>query len=98
METNNRMGVRAKTARQTDQTPRKVVSKAKSASRSARLNGSADGTDTHPAPTLASFFSGIGGFDLGFDRAGFRVTFQCEINAYCRSILRRHWQQSAPQE
>ena len=42
-------------------------------------------------PTLASFFSGIGGFDLGFQRADFDVTFQCEINSFCRSILERHW-------
>jgi DNA (cytosine-5)-methyltransferase 1 len=39
----------------------------------------------------ASLFSGIGGFDLGLERAGFDITFQCEINKFCRSILRRHW-------
>ena len=42
-------------------------------------------------PTFASFFSGIGGFDRGFTLAGFRVTYQCEINPYCRSILEKHW-------
>jgi DNA (cytosine-5)-methyltransferase 1 len=41
--------------------------------------------------TLASFFSGIGGFDLGFERAGFDVLFQCEIDSFCHSILERHW-------
>ncbi len=40
---------------------------------------------------VASFFSGIGGFDLGFERAGMEVVFQCEINAFCQSVLRRHW-------
>ncbi len=40
---------------------------------------------------VASLFSGIGGFDLGFETAGFRVTFQCEIDKFCREILRRHW-------
>jgi len=40
---------------------------------------------------VASFFSGIGGLDLGFERAGFRVTFQCEIDPYCLGILERHW-------
>ena len=42
-------------------------------------------------PTLASFFSGIGGIDLGFVRAGFRVTMLCEIDEYCRSILKAHF-------
>ena len=40
---------------------------------------------------LASFFAGIGGFDLGFERAGFEVVFQCEIDPHCQQVLRRHW-------
>ncbi len=40
---------------------------------------------------VASFFSGIGGFDLGFERAGFNVAFQCEIDPFCLQILERHW-------
>ncbi len=40
---------------------------------------------------LASFFAGIGGFDLGFERAGFSVVFQCEIDPHCQMVLRRHW-------
>ena len=40
---------------------------------------------------VASLFSGIGGIDLGFERAGFRTTVQCEINKFCLSILQRHW-------
>jgi len=43
------------------------------------------------APTVASFFSGIGGFDLGFQRAGFRVVTQCEVDPFCTDILHRHW-------
>lgn len=39
----------------------------------------------------ASFFSGIGGFDLGFDHAGFRTTSQSEVDRYCLSVLQRHW-------
>ena len=40
---------------------------------------------------LASFFTGIGGFDLGFERAGCRVAYQCEIDDFCNSLLERHW-------
>ena len=39
----------------------------------------------------ASFFAGIGGFDLGFERAGIKVVFQCEIDNFCHRILKRHW-------
>ena len=47
---------------------------------------------TPSAPlTHASFFSGIGGFDLGFDRAGIRTAYLCEKSAFCRTILARHW-------
>jgi DNA (cytosine-5)-methyltransferase 1 len=42
-------------------------------------------------PRVASFFAGIGGFDLGFERAGFDVVFQCEIHRFCSSVLRQHW-------
>jgi DNA (cytosine-5)-methyltransferase 1 len=40
---------------------------------------------------VASFFAGIGGFDLGLERAGMNVVFQCEIDVYAQKILRRHW-------
>ena len=43
------------------------------------------------APTFASFFSGIGGFDLGFERAGFKLVLQCEIENYCNTILQNQW-------
>ncbi len=42
---------------------------------------------------VASFFAGIGGFDLGFERAGMNVVFQCEIDSFCQQILKRHWPQ-----
>lgn len=41
--------------------------------------------------SVASFFSGIGGLDLGLERAGFSVNFQCEVKPFCRDILKRHW-------
>jgi DNA (cytosine-5)-methyltransferase 1 len=40
---------------------------------------------------FASFFAGIGGFDLGFQRAGMVPAFHCEIDPYCQRILKRHW-------
>jgi len=39
----------------------------------------------------ASFFSGIGGFDLAFERMGFELVFQCEIDAFCNRILKQRW-------
>lgn len=40
---------------------------------------------------VASLFSGIGGFDLGFEKAGFEVSFQCELQEYCLDILEKNW-------
>jgi len=43
------------------------------------------------AMTVGSLFAGIGGFDLGFERAGFEVRWQVEIDDYARAVLARHW-------
>lgn len=40
---------------------------------------------------VADFFSGIGGFSLGLERAGMRTVLLCEIDEKCRRILSAHW-------
>jgi DNA (cytosine-5)-methyltransferase 1 len=40
---------------------------------------------------FGSLFSGIGGFDLGFERAGWTCAWQVEIDDDCQSILQKHW-------
>lgn len=40
---------------------------------------------------VASFFSGIGGFDLGLERAGMQVVFQCENKKFNQDVLSQHW-------
>ncbi|AXW01386.1 DNA cytosine methyltransferase [Ralstonia pseudosolanacearum] len=39
------------------------------------------------SPTVGSLFAGIGGFDLGFERAGFRTAWQVEIDPIRRAVL-----------
>lgn len=38
-----------------------------------------------------SLFSGVGGIDLGFDRAGMQCVFQVEKDEYARRVLAKHW-------
>lgn len=44
-----------------------------------------------PPIRVASFFAGIGGFDLGFERAGIETVWQCEKKGFCLDILEQHW-------
>lgn len=40
---------------------------------------------------FGSLFTGLGGFDLGFERAGLRCAWQVELNPHCWKVLHRHW-------
>lgn len=42
-------------------------------------------------PTFGSLFAGIGGIDLGLERAGWECRWQAEIDDYCRAVLTKHW-------
>ena len=44
--------------------------------------------------TVGSLFAGIGGFDLGFERAGAVPAWSVEIDKSCRRLLARHFPES----
>jgi len=40
---------------------------------------------------VLDLFSGIGGFSLGLERAGMETVAFCEVDAFCRQVLAKHW-------
>lgn len=41
--------------------------------------------------TYGSLFSGVGGFDMGFDQAGYDCRWQVEWDKHCQQVLQHHW-------
>lgn len=40
---------------------------------------------------VLGLFSGIGGMELGLQRAGMEIAAFCEIDPFCRRVLAKHW-------
>lgn len=55
------------------------------------VNSSHIQKNTDDSFKVNSFFAGIGGFDIAFERHGFETSYLCEINSFCNEVLTAHW-------
>lgn len=55
------------------------------------IRGAEPSEPRQPKIRVASFFAGIGGFDLGFENVGMETVWQCEKKEFCLDILEKHW-------
>jgi len=45
----------------------------------------------HHRYTVGGLFSGIGGLELGLERAGFEIVWHAETDPYASRVLAKHW-------